>query len=88
MIAIMLGRLQMTVEESIESFKGYGNEVFTHARLVHTLQFRFSFLNRPKYGEKPVRKAIESIVQRYEPDPEKKLWRQYVFAAVHDQCRT
>lgn len=88
MIAIILGRLQMTVEECIESFKAYSNDVFTHARFVHTLQFPFLFLDRPKYGDKSVRKAIENVVQKYEPDPGKKLWRQYSFAASHDRCRT
>lgn len=86
MIAIMLGRLQMTVEECIESFKAYSNDVFTHARLFHTLQFPFSFLDRPKYGDKSVRKAIENVVQKYEPDSEEKMLRS--FAASHDQCRT
>ena len=84
----MLGRLQTTVEECLESFKAYSNDVYTHARLVHTLQFPFSFLDRPKYGDKSVRKAIENVVQKCEPGPEEKLWRQYTFAAQHDQCRT
>ena len=80
----MLGRLQMTVEESIESFKGYGNEVFTDGRFVHTLQFPFSFLNRPKYGGKSVRKAIEKVALKYEPD----LWGLFSFAAFRDRCKT
>lgn len=84
----MLGRLQMTVNECIESFKAYGEAVFTQARLIHTLQFPFLFLNRPKYGDKSVRKAIEKVVQRQEPDAEKKVWKQYTFAASHDHCRT
>lgn len=84
----MLGRLQMTVDECIESFKAYGEDVFTRARLIHTLQLPFLFLNRPKYGEKSIRRAIEKVVQRHEPDREKQVWKQYTFAASHDQCRT
>ena len=86
MIAIMIGRLHMTIDECIESFKSYGDDVFPHARSIPILQFLF--LDRPKYGEKPISKAIKKVVERYRPESEKHMWKQHTFAASRDQCRT
>ena len=84
----MLGRLQMTVDECIDSFEAFGDDVFTHPRFFHTLKFPFLCPDRPKYAEKTTRKAIEKVVQRHEPDSMTQIWEQYTFAALHDRCRT
>lgn len=86
----MLGRLKMTVDECMEAFKDYGDDVFRHPRVTHLrnelgLGWLFG-LRRSKYGHKSSITAIQKAVQDSEPDSG--AWKHTTFAALEDHCKT
>ena len=87
MIAVMLGRLQMTVNECITSFIEFGNGTFAHPRLLHN--YIFLLLGRSKYGEGTIHKTIQRVVDNFVPGDEKaSKGQQHTFAALDDKCKT
>ena len=86
MIAIMLGRLRMTVDECITSFKEFGNGTLARPRLLHT------YTNLPlvlsKYGERTIDKNIQRVIDDFVPGEEKASGQQHTFAALDDKCKT
>ena len=87
MIAVMLGRLQMTVNECITSFIEFGNGTFAHPRLLHN--YTFLLLGRSKYGEGTIHKTIQRVVDNFVPGDEKaSKGQQHTFAALDDKCKT
>ena len=87
MIAVMLGRLQMTVDESIASFIEFGDGTFARPRLLHKYTFLLS--GRSKYGEGTIHKIVQKVVDKYLPGDEKPSnGQQHTFAALDDKCKT
>ncbi|KIX05752.1 uncharacterized protein Z518_03724 [Rhinocladiella mackenziei CBS 650.93] len=61
LIAIMLGRLRMSVEEAIEKFRYFGDSVFAKERLFH--ERRILYFPRAKYSTRRTRKAFLEIIR-------------------------
>ncbi|KAF2203896.1 FabD/lysophospholipase-like protein [Delitschia confertaspora ATCC 74209] len=57
LIAVMLGRLRMTVPQCLEIYRKVGNDLFGHRRSVLPLA--------TKYRHKPLEKAVQAIVSDY-----------------------
>ncbi|KAF2711328.1 FabD/lysophospholipase-like protein [Pleomassaria siparia CBS 279.74] len=57
LIAVMLGRLRMTVPQCLEIYRRVGNDLFGHRRNVLPLA--------TKYHHKPLEKAVQTIVKEY-----------------------
>jgi hypothetical protein len=57
LIAVMLGRLRMTVPQCLEIYREVGNDLFGHRRSVLPLA--------TKYRHKPLEKAVQRIVSEY-----------------------
>lgn len=57
LIAVMLGRLRMTVPQCLEIYRHVGNDLFGHRRNVLPLA--------TKYHHKPLEKAVQRIVKEY-----------------------
>ena len=62
-IAIMIGRLSMTVDECLETYRDLAGEVFGHPRLLH---FRNSLWPKDKYDSKNLESIIERVVEQRE----------------------
>ncbi len=62
-IAIMLGRLSMTVDECLETYKNFAGEVFGHPRLLH---IRNSLWPKDKYNGTNLENIIEKVVKQRE----------------------
>ena len=60
LVAIMLGRLQMTVDQAIEEYLILSKIVFGKKK--------FSFMPEGKFKAKNLERAIQSVVQRYAPE--------------------
>ena len=87
MIAVMLGRLQMTVNECITSFREFGDGTFARPRKLH--YYNFLLLGRSKYGEGTIHKTIQRVVDDFVPGDEKAgKGQQHTFAALDDKCKT
>lgn len=63
LIAIMLGRLSMTVDECLKAYKSLAGRVFGHPRLLH---MRNSLWPKDKYNGKILESVIEDIVKQRE----------------------
>lgn len=62
LIAIMLGRLRMTVPDCIAEYKTLGQEVFGKPRMVFTL--RYGVGDRFKYNAANLEKVFRSVAER------------------------
>lgn len=60
LVAIMLGRLQMTVDQAIEEYLVLSKMVFGEKKRA--------FMPEGKFKATNLKKAIQSVVQRYAPD--------------------
>ena len=87
LIAIMLGRLKMDVEEGLSAFEIYANDIFGQPRTFHALNFIF-LPNRTKYGKKQLEKASRNAVKDFGQDQDGRVWETNTFAAPYDHCRT
>ncbi|GAB7352255.1 hypothetical protein MBLNU459_g2722t1 [Dothideomycetes sp. NU459] len=56
LIAVMLGRLRMTVDEALDKYRLVGDELFGHRRSVMPLA--------TKYHHEPLEKAVQDIVRQ------------------------
>ena len=61
LIALMLGRLRMSVEEGLQAFISFGTSVFGHSRWFH--ERSVLFLPRSKYATRRVRRAILTVIR-------------------------
>lgn len=57
LIAVMLGRLRMTVPQCLDIYREVGNDLFGHRRSVLPLA--------TKYSHKPLERAVQRIVSEY-----------------------
>lgn len=62
-IAIMLGRLSMTVDECLEAYENLAGKVFGHPRLLH---MRNCLWPKDKYNCRILESVIEEIVRQRE----------------------
>ena len=82
----MLGRLQMTIDESIETFRHYSKMVFETPRTAWRLYGALT--GQPKYSEQSLRKAVELVVGKFDPTASEQQWRKDVFVLPGDRCKT
>lgn len=84
LIAIMLGRLEMSLDQCLETFRTYTDEVFGHPQpLYRALGSRFLH----KYSDERLIRATQTVVGIFGPcpdDPEKRS----LFAAPGGKCKT
>ena len=85
LIAIMLGRLEMTIEESIERFCAYSDTIFNHPRLSARLLGR---LWASKYDADKITQATRRLVGDLDPTPSHEKWKRNVFGGPHSRCKT
>ena len=81
----MLGRLQMTVEECIERFLAYSDEIFAHPRLSAKLLGPFS---ASKFDEEKIQQATRRLVNDFDPTPDHEKWKRNVFGTPDIRCKT
>ena len=83
LIAIMLGRLRMTVNDCIAEFQDLGEKVFGHPRLA--LPGLTAIMPRDKYDHIELEKAIKDIVRKQGPE----FYSDTLFRQPNDtMCRT
>lgn len=80
LIAIMLGRLHMTDDECIETFRAWSESVFGHHRLIRPP-------SRPKYSERVLYQATKRIIDSFDPSAESEKWKRNIFAASDESCK-
>ena len=81
----MLGRLQMTEDECLQSFKRSASNIFSRPRLLFYVT---GTLLGPKYGNKSLMSAADSAVKDFNPFAEDQMWKMNIFASPADRCRT
>ncbi|KAL8791757.1 MAG: hypothetical protein Q9195_005633 [Heterodermia aff. obscurata] len=86
LIAIMLGRLKMDIDECLINFETYADEIFGHPRMFNILTLRIT--NRTKYGRRILERASRRVVKDFGKSPDGRVWKINTFAAPQDQCRT
>jgi hypothetical protein len=70
LIAIMLSRLRMNIDDCIAEYTGLGNRIFgNQLRLLHTQRRLFSLRgpilwNREKYDHKKLENAVQEVVNK------------------------
>lgn len=86
LIAIMLGRLSMTIEECIDTYEILADRIFGNPRLFHIR--RPPWIPRDKYDHQPLEEVIREIVRERSPwgktntlfrQPNEDMCRTYVF---------
>ena len=85
LIAIMLGRLEMTVEECIEKFCAYADTIFDRSKRRIRLLGHFS---APKYDANHITQATRRLVGHFDPTPEDEKWKRNVFESRYGRCKT
>ncbi len=87
MIAILLGRLQMTVDECIERFQLYAEAIFANedgiSRMLHPLELPFRGV---KSREKGLEEALHKAVLEFDPSSDGEEWRKDLFFLSGDSC--
>lgn len=82
-IAIMLGRLLMTVDECLRAYENLADSIFGHPRHVHMRNTLI--VRRPKYRHKNLERAIKEIIGENHPSRD----CDAVFSqGFSDMCRT
>jgi hypothetical protein len=82
----MLGRLKMTVDECLDRFLQYADQIFSHKRLFWLLAPIRDLSTR--YSEKHIKKAIGKAVGDFDPSPSGESWKKNLFAFQGDRCKT
>lgn len=85
LIAIMLGRLKMSEDQCMESFRKYADEIFSRQRFF--LRFGWTRL-LPKYGSDRLNRAIKMVVGNFDPSPDSHKWKRNLFAVPGEKCKT
>ena len=88
LIAIMLGRLKMDIDECLQSYEIYADDIFGHPRIFHSLTPLGNLFNRTKYGSRVLDKASRRVVKDFGQSSDGRLWKINTFAAPQDHCRT
>ena len=79
----MLGRLGMTVDETIEKYLEYNKKIFEHSQW-----FSFHGYLRPKYSQKRLRQAARLVVGEFDSATKTEGWRRNLFSAPSGPCKT
>ncbi|KAK0512034.1 hypothetical protein JMJ35_005162 [Cladonia borealis] len=87
LVAIMLGRLNMTEEQCKETFRTYTESIFRHHR-----GRRYAFSAGPitsKYSGESLVRATKDVIRSFDPTPESEKWKRNMFAAAAtvERCR-
>lgn len=85
LLAIMLGRLKMSEDQCLESFRKYADEVFSHRQLVRRFHWRHMF---PKYGADKIDRAIQMVIGNFDPSPDSHKWKRNLYAVPGEKCKT
>jgi hypothetical protein len=64
LIAIMLSRLRMSVEDCISEYHTLGSQVFGSPRHFHSLSLPLIIRNRTKYNTDQLEEALEDVITR------------------------
>ena len=80
----MLGRLEMSVEQCVEWFRNYADEVFGHPRLLSRALGRVIL---PKYSEERSTRAILNAIEDFELSKDSVQWDQTLFAQDRTHCK-
>lgn len=65
LIAIMLSRLRMGVDDCIDAYKNFGGRVFGNPRHFHSLSLPL-LTTRTKYDPEMLKNVISNVVKRYD----------------------
>ena len=77
----------MTVDDAIKAFEKYGTDIFSRPRCF-TSPCMTLLLNRSKYRQEVLDQAVESLINKFDPDPKGRIWSHDMFAAPEDRCKT
>ena len=81
----MLGRLSMTVDECLETYRKQLDNVFGHPqRRLRTLG---GFLS-PKYKSDQLLRTIRLVARGHTEDGDAERWKQSLFASRNTKCKT
>lgn len=80
----MLGRLRMTIEESLEVFSEFGDEVFGHPRFLDRVRQLFTY----KYTSGRLRIGIDKVVKKHGRAEGDREWKRDMFPANEYNCKT
>ncbi|KAI1618047.1 acyl transferase/acyl hydrolase/lysophospholipase [Exophiala viscosa] len=86
LIAMMLGRLRMTVGHCIEEYISLGGKVFGKPRRLNARSNPFS--NRGKYDCDNVEKVVEKVTGLYNPSIQTELWDKVPLKSPEKLCKT
>lgn len=85
LIAIMLGRLEMTVAQCKKNFVRYADELFGDGpSLLHLVPS----LSYPRYSEKRIIEATRLLLDEFDPVSKADRWRRTIFASPNVRTKT
>ena len=79
----MLGRLGMTVDETISKYIAYTEAIFRRSRW-----FSLHGLIRPRYSHKKLRKAARLTIKEFDPNSSAEGWRRNIFSSPSAPSKT
>ncbi|KAF1849072.1 FabD/lysophospholipase-like protein [Cucurbitaria berberidis CBS 394.84] len=85
LIAIMLGRLRMGIDQCLEEYESFGGEIFGHPRWFSIRGPLPSF--KEKYNGKRLQRAVENVVEN-RSSPEQKAVGAGYFGSARELCKT
>ena len=71
LIAVMLGRLRMTVDECIEQYNSLIKQVFQTK--LHRIPVNWKFKVNPRFSSETLRKSIEGVLASHKLKPDIRL---------------
>ncbi|KAG8950943.1 hypothetical protein FRC04_007007 [Tulasnella sp. 424] len=85
LIAIMLGRLRMSIPECIAAYHELAKEVFD----VNSLDVAVNLFDRAKFSGTKLQQAVETVVERYRGGTSTKMWDNPERRSENERvCRT
>ncbi|KAK5004752.1 hypothetical protein LTR39_006103, partial [Cryomyces antarcticus] len=89
--AIMLGRMEMSVEKALEQYDLVGNKVFGKPRRLHS-KMKLANLLRPKFPARNMESAINQVIKSG-LENEIRQWKHFrteevPFQSDSQKCRT
>ncbi len=81
----MLGRLGMSEDECLESFRKYGDALFHHPNWLHSAS---AGLYGFKYSAQQLEQATRTVLRTFDPSPEDIKWKRDLFASPASKCKT
>ncbi|KAI0097516.1 hypothetical protein GGR51DRAFT_578054 [Nemania sp. FL0031] len=90
LIAIMLGRLEMSLNDSKDRFREYSGDIFRHPRFSYRLFGGLGphIFRTPRYSEKRVVDAAQNVVKTFNPKSASTKYEQEMFRSSNNRCRT